>query len=127
MKKIIGLLSVFLLPFISSAQGYMMDAFGGNGRGWEFGCNDFGFGGLMLGTFLLIPILGMILAIAIFVFWVMMLVDAIKHSPEKTKMIWVVVIIFTQIVGALIYYFVEKKPRDNSRVKHAEHNKEETN
>jgi len=127
MKKIIGLLSVFLLPLISSAQGYMMDTFSSNGRGWEFGCNEFGFGGAMFGAFLLIPILGIILAVSIFIFWVMMLVDAIKHTPEKTKLVWVVVIVFTHVIGALIYYFVEKRPRSNSKVKHTEHHKEETN
>jgi predicted RNase H-related nuclease YkuK (DUF458 family) len=45
-----------------------------------------------------------------------MLIDAIKNSPEKIKLIWVIVIIFTQIIGALIYYFVEKMPRNKAKI-----------
>ena len=119
MKKIIGFLSVFLLPTISLARGYMMDSFNG---GWGSGYNNFDFGSSMFGMFLIIPFIGAIVAIAVFVFWVMMLVDAIKHASEKTKLVWVVVIIFTHVIGALIYYFIEKRPRNKHSVA-TEHNK----
>ena len=42
------------------------------------------------------------------VFWIMMIVHAAKH-PINNKGIWIVVMIFTGIFGALIYYFVVKR------------------
>lgn len=115
MKKIIALVSTFLLPTISFAQGYMMNTFN---KSWGNGCADFGFGSGVWGAFLLIPLLGVIFAVCVFVFWIMMLVDAIKHAPEKNKLVWVVVIIFTHIIGALIYYFVEKRPKNKHISEH---------
>jgi hypothetical protein len=43
-----------------------------------------------------------------FVFWLMMLIDAItrKFKDSNDKIIWVLVNILVGIVGALIYYFV---------------------
>lgn len=108
MKKIISTLVLGLFPVISFAQNYgyrMMDGYGYN-RGFE---TETGFWGI--GLFLMFPIICLTLFIGMFIFWVMMLVDAIKHAPEKTKIVWVLVIIFTHVVGALIYYFVERRPK----------------
>lgn len=51
------------------------------------------------------------LAIWAFVFWILMIVDCAKRDFKKDndKIVWVLVIIFTGIIGALIYYFVVKK------------------
>ena len=114
MKKLITILSAFLLPAVSFAQGYMMNNFN---REYNM------FGGSIFGIFfiLLIPLIWFVFIVSMFVFWILMLIDAIKLSPEKTRLIWVIVIIFTQIIGALIYYFVEKKPRDKAKIHHTEH------
>lgn len=42
------------------------------------------------------------------VFWIMMIVHAARH-PIDNKGIWIVVMIFTGIIGALIYYFTVKR------------------
>ncbi len=42
------------------------------------------------------------------VFWIMMIVHAARH-PINNKGVWIVVMIFTGIVGALIYYFAVKR------------------
>lgn len=118
MKKIISFLSLFLFPVIASAQGYMMDSFN---KGWSNNCNNFVLSGSVFGAFLLVPIIGGALAICVFIFWIMMLIDAIKHTSEKTKLVWVVVIIFTHVIGAVIYYFVEKKPRNKHVSGHVDH------
>lgn len=62
-------------------------------------------------------LIGFILAIGSFVFWVVMLVDAIqrKFKDPNEKIIWVLVIIFTHIVGAIIYWFLVKR---HDRKKH---------
>lgn len=116
-RKIIGILSVALLPIITFAQnyGYGMMNFANRGYGNSngFAYNDsFWF----LPFIFIFPVIGVFFAIAIFIFWIMMLVDAIKHSNEKMKLVWVVVIIFAHIIGALIYYFIEKRPRDKTKL-----------
>jgi hypothetical protein len=61
-------------------------------------------GGLMGLIFLAIAVL-------IFVFWLMMLIDCIKNSSlsSNEKIVWVLVIIFLYALGALIYLLVGKK------------------
>jgi len=46
------------------------------------------------------------------VFWVFMIIDcATKESAAgNDKLIWILIIIFTHWIGALIYYFV-RRPR----------------
>ena len=48
-----------------------------------------------------------------FAFWVWMLVDcATKESSQgNDKIIWVLVILFTHLLGALIYYLVRRTER----------------
>jgi prolipoprotein diacylglyceryltransferase len=48
-----------------------------------------------------------------FTFWVSMIVDCVAHEPStgNDKVVWIVIIVFTYIVGALIYYFVRRRPR----------------
>ena len=65
--------------------------------------------------------LGMIVMILFFVgigglgiiFWVWMLIDcATKESDEGTdKIVWILVIIFTHLLGALIYLIVRRPKR----------------
>jgi hypothetical protein len=68
----------------------------------------------MIGTVIGLIVISILLAVAIVVlaviFWIMMLIDAIKHKYKDSndKVVWVLVIIFTGIIGALIYYFVVK-------------------
>ncbi len=123
MKKIIGILSVALLPAISFAQNYSFRMMDNGGYGYNNGF-EFGNSLLILPFIFLIPLIWIAIIVGAFVFWVTMLIDAIKHSPEKIKMVWVIVIIFTHIIGAFIYYFVEKRPRNKIVVeKHAEDKK----
>ncbi|MBE0522184.1 MAG: PLDc N-terminal domain-containing protein [Candidatus Methanoperedenaceae archaeon] len=49
------------------------------------------------------------------VFWLWMLTDCLKRQDDKfavggnnAKLIWVLVIVFTGIIGALVYYFMIK-------------------
>ncbi len=63
----------------------------------------------LIGAFLIL------LVAAILIFWVWMLIDCLKREDDNfaiggkyAKPIWVVVIIFTHFVGALIYFFLVK-------------------
>lgn len=51
-----------------------------------------------------------IFALAGFVFWVMMVIDCIKHC-EDNQVLWVLLLTFTGFVGAIVYYFVIKKDK----------------
>jgi len=46
--------------------------------------------------------------LATFAFWVWMLVDCLNKS-SRDKLIWVLVIIFLNILGAVLYFFIERK------------------
>ena len=43
------------------------------------------------------------------VFWLWMLVDALSSNlPSTEKLIWVLVILFTHILGAALYFFIAR-------------------
>jgi len=48
-----------------------------------------------------------------FIFWVWMLADCAANEPDEgnTKIVWVIIIIFANIVGAAIYFFVRRPQR----------------
>jgi prolipoprotein diacylglyceryltransferase len=45
-----------------------------------------------------------------FIFWIWMIVDCAKRSfkNENDKVVWILVIVLLQILGAIIYYFAVK-------------------
>ncbi len=74
-----------------------------------------------IGTFLIL--LFLILAAALFILWLSMLIDCLKRPDDnfeyggnKAKLIWILVIIFTGLIGALIYYFLIKKTDEEKKV-----------
>ena len=48
------------------------------------------------------------------VFWIAMLVDCLKKSFKESneKLIWVIIIVFLNIIGAILYWSVIKKKSD---------------
>lgn len=62
------------------------------------------------GFFLIVILLGLVAS----VFWIWMLIDAITSSlPSTEKLIWVLVIFFLHLLGAILYFFIGRK---NARV-----------
>ncbi|MBI3415040.1 MAG: PLDc_N domain-containing protein [Verrucomicrobia bacterium] len=47
------------------------------------------------------------------IFWIWMLVDcATKESNQSNdKIVWILIIVFTHFIGALIYFFVRRSRR----------------
>ncbi len=47
------------------------------------------------------------------VFWIWMLVDAATKEPDQgnTKIVWILVIVLTHWIGALIYFFARRPER----------------
>jgi len=59
--------------------------------------------------------IGLALSAAVFIFWLWMLIDCLKHETDSTqKIIWALVIFFLPCVGSIFYYFVRKQPRGKS-------------
>lgn len=65
---------------------------------------------LILLSLFLIP-----LCLLSFVFWIWMLIDCIKNEriSESTKIAWVLVIVLTHFLGALIYFFAGRDGHRN--------------
>jgi hypothetical protein len=66
----------------------------------------------ILGIFLISGIMGLFFALfslLVFVFWIWMLVSAITNKAlgDGEKIAWVLVIIFLNLLGAAIYFFVK--------------------
>ena len=52
-----------------------------------------------------------ILGIAASIFWVWMLIDALTNQPTTSdKLLWFLVIFFLHLLGAVIYYYVGRRP-----------------
>ncbi len=50
----------------------------------------------------------LVVSIAAFVFWLMMIIHA-ASKPIENKPLWIVLIVLTGIIGAIVYYFVVKR------------------
>lgn len=59
----------------------------------------------------MLPIL--VLSLASTAFWVYTLVDCLMHEPSvgNDKVIWALVIVFTGLIGSLLYYFIRRPQR----------------
>lgn len=68
-------------------------------------------GGFVLFIFLIWLVI-IIACILLFIFWIFMIVDVAKRNfkSESDKIVWILVVILAGIIGALIYYFVIKRP-----------------
>ena len=46
-------------------------------------------------------------------FWIWMLIDCATKEPSQgnDKVVWILVILFTHVIGALIYFFIRRPER----------------
>jgi hypothetical protein len=46
-------------------------------------------------------------------FWIAMIIECATREPEtgNNKIVWIIILVFTHFVGALIYYFVRRPER----------------
>jgi len=60
-----------------------------------------------IGSLFLLPV-----GLLAFAFWVWMIVDCAKYETEgSTKIVWVLIIVLANVVGAPLYFFARKTPR----------------
>ena len=64
----------------------------------------------------LLSLFGGLISLACFVLWIWMLIDCLTNHgiPGSEKVAWVLVIIFTHFLGALIYFFVGRPKRKSA-------------
>jgi hypothetical protein len=55
-----------------------------------------------------------IIALAVFAFWIWMLIDAIQNKglTDGEKIGWVLAIVFLHIIGSLLYFFIARPKRN---------------
>ncbi|MBP9759100.1 PLDc N-terminal domain-containing protein [Candidatus Dojkabacteria bacterium] len=63
-----------------------------------------------------------VIAIGSLVFWIIMLIDAIKreYQNENDKIMWILLLVFTGSIGALVYFFVEYRKKHSKAKKSAD-------
>lgn len=63
-----------------------------------------------LPAFVFMILIFVAVAILATIFWIFMLVDCAKRNFKKDndKVVWILILVFTGIIGAIIYYFVVK-------------------
>ncbi len=66
---------------------------------------------------LLTFLIGLVIALGAFIFWLWMLIHAItnKGLPDGEKIVWVLVIIFLPFIGSIIYFFIGR-PKGSAAV-----------
>jgi len=65
------------------------------------------FAGIGLGLIILF----IVISILCLIFWIFMLVDAIK-KPIQHKPLWIIILLLFGIIGAIVYYFAVKRSVD---------------
>lgn len=65
----------------------------------------------LLPLLIFIPIL--LIGLALLVFWIWMLVDCASKEPSQgnDKLVWILIIVLTHWIGALIYFLVRRPER----------------
>lgn len=81
-------------------------------NGKEVDCAEAGaqLNGLFGGLFVIMIIIA-IIGLAGTIFWVLMIIHA-ASKPIENRALWIIVMVFTGAVGAVIYYFVVKREFD---------------
>jgi hypothetical protein len=59
---------------------------------------------------MVLPLCGIVFGLCAFGFWIWMLVDVLKNErlQGNDKVVWVLVVVLLNWLGAAIYYFVER-------------------
>jgi len=46
-------------------------------------------------------------------FWIWMIIDCATKEKGNDRIVWVIIVVFTNVLGAAIYFFVRYLPRRN--------------
>ncbi len=47
------------------------------------------------------------------IFWITMIIECATKEPDtgNSKIVWIIILVFTHFIGALLYYFVRRPER----------------
>jgi hypothetical protein len=47
------------------------------------------------------------------IFWIAMIIECATREPDtgNTKIVWIIIVVFTHVIGAFLYYFVRRPER----------------
>ena len=75
----------------------------------EQAMENFGKGvGAFVGFSFAFMLIVLVVGILAFIFWIMMLVHAIKY-PVENKVLWIILMVLAGVLGSIIYYFAVKR------------------
>lgn len=64
-------------------------------------------------AFIIFGLLALILAVGGTIFWIWMLVECLRYesSEGNTRIVWLLVILFLHLLGALLYFLIRRPQR----------------
>lgn len=99
MKKIFSFLLLFMMPSLAFAEATCTY------NGENIPCDQ------MPTWFWVFIVAFLVIGLSFFIFWLWMLIDAIKYQEEH-KVLWLLLILLTNAMGALVYYFAARRHRE---------------
>ncbi len=78
-------------------------------------------------AFCLLYLIPVLIGVASFVIWIVALVDLVQRdvtdfpnsisgdNGSLERIVWLLIVLFTQVIGAIIYYFVVMRPLPRNR------------
>jgi hypothetical protein len=62
---------------------------------------------------LIFALIGLVLTVGIFGVWVWAIVDCVKNesSDGNDKLVWILIIVFTHLLGAILYLLIRRPQR----------------
>ena len=45
------------------------------------------------------------------VFWVRMIIECATRESDQERLVWIIILVFTYLIGAALYYFVRRPAR----------------
>jgi len=104
MKKIIQAITALFVLLVPISTALAQATCTVNGE--EVPCEELGDAIGSMGAILFVfPLIMLVL----FIFWLVMLIHAIRHEIDN-KVLWILILLLVGPLGALIYYFVVKRP-----------------
>ena len=64
-------------------------------------------------TELVFILAAVVIGILSIIFWIWMIVDCALNEPSEgnDKIVWIIIIVFVQLIGAIIYFFARRPKR----------------
>jgi len=69
----------------------------------------------VMGLFFLVWAIMMIAGILLTIFWIFMIVDVVqrKFKNDSDRLVWILIVVLANWIGAAVYYFVIKRKDKN--------------